>query len=255
MVRAVLVVSRSREAPNALGSYAALLNRTLAADNVEPRPPTVVRRAGLTAAVLNPSGAAQVQGASLAIGSLLAPAGDWHVPRAPLPDGSYALLRADDAYVELVADAVASRTLWYALTDRELIASTSQRAIVTLLGSFEPNRDVLPWMLSSGTLGPSGGWDARLKRVQPGERVLLDRARWRLQSAVESTVIVPEPALSYDAHLERLRSTLVDACRRWSFDAGKWVLTLSGGVDSRGLLCLLRDRGVSTVTWGLPPSD
>jgi hypothetical protein len=255
MVRAVLVVSRDAEARSELGSYATLLNRALAADNIEPRPPTVVQRAGVTAAVLNPSAAAQVQGASVAIGSLLEPTRNWHVPRAPLPDGSYALLRADDAYIELVADGVASRTLWYALTDRELIASTSQRAIVTLLGSFEPNRDVLPWMLSSGTLGPSGGWDLRLKRVQAGERVLLDRARWRLQSTVESTEPIEQPALSHAAHLERLRATVADACRRWSFDARTWVLTLSGGVDSRGLLYLLRDRGISTVTWGLPGSD
>ena len=255
MVRAVVVVSRDSGAPNELGSYAGLLNRSLAADDIEPRPPTVVHRAGLTAAVLNPSGATRVQGASLAIGTLLEPAGDWHAPRAPLPDGSYALLRADDTHVELAADGVASRTLWYALTDRELIASTSQRAIVTLLGSFEPNRDVLPWMLSSGTLGPSGGWDARLTRVQPGERVLLDRARWRLQSSVEPTELVAEPTLSHDAHLERLRSTVIDACRRWSFDARKWILTLSGGADSRSLLCLLRERGMGTVTWGLPHSE
>ena len=174
---------------------------------------------------------------------------------APLPDGSYALLRADDAHVELVADGVASRTLWYALTDRELIASTSQRAIVTLLGSFEPNRDVLPWMLSSGTLGPLGGWDARLKRVQPGERVLLDRARWRLRSTVEPTELVAEPTCHTTPTCERLRSTVTDACRRWSFDARKWVLTLSGGADSRSLLCLLRDRGIGTVTWGLPHSE
>jgi hypothetical protein len=255
MVRAVLVVSREPEAPNELASYARLLNRNLSADDIEPRPPTVVQRPGLTVAVLNPSDAARVHGASLAIGTLLEPTDAWHVPRTPLPDGSYALLRADDTCVELIADNVASRTLWYAMTDRELIASTSQRAIITLLGSFEPNRDVLPWMLSSGTLGPSGGWDSRLRRVQPGERVLLDRASWRLRSTVEPSALVADPALSDDAHLERLRSTVVDACRRWSFDARRWVLTLSGGADSRGLLCLLRDRGVETLTWGLPHSD
>ncbi len=254
MVRAVLVVSRDSQAPNRLGSYAHLLNRNLAADNIEPRLPTIVHRTGLTAAVLNPSGAARMQGASQAVGTLLEPSANWHVPRAPLPDGSYALLRVDDDYVELAADGVASRTLWYALTDRELIASSSQRAIVTLLGSFEPNCAVLPWMLSTGTLGPIGGWDARLNRVQPGERVLLDRARWRLQSTVEPTEFIAEPKLSHDAHRERLRAAVMDACHRWSFDARKWVLTLSGGADSRSLLCLLRDRGMTTLTWGLPHS-
>ena len=255
MARAVVVVSRDPDAPNSLDSYADELNRNLAADNIDARPPTLIRRTGVTAALLNGSSAARTQGASIAIGMLLDPAGDWHTPGARLPDGSYALLRIDDARVELVSDGVGSRTLWYALTDRELIASTSQRAIVTLLGSFEPNRDVLPWMLSSGTLGPTGGWDARLRRVQPSERVLLDRVHWRLQSVVEPTELVAEPVLSHDEHLERLRATLDDACRRWSFDARKWVLTLSGGADSRGLLCLLRDRGLRTVTWGLPNSE
>ena len=150
MVRAVLVVSRDPKMPNRLGSYADELNRSLAADNIDPRPPALVHRAGLTAALLNPGSAALMQGASIAVGTLLEPVGDWHVPRAPLPDGSFALLRADDAHVELVSDSVGSRTLWYALTDRELIASTSQRAIVALLGSFQPNREVLSWMLSAG---------------------------------------------------------------------------------------------------------
>src|SRR5688572_14349888 len=184
MVRAVLVVSRDPKAQNKLDSYTDELNRNLAADNIDPRPPTLAHRAGVTAALLNPSAAARTQGTSIALGTLLDPADDWHVPGAPLPDGSFALLRIDDAHVELVSDGVGSRTIWYALTDRELIASTSQRAIVTLLGSFEPNRDVLPWMLSAGTLGPLDGWDARVRRVQPGERVLLDRSRWRLQSTV-----------------------------------------------------------------------
>jgi hypothetical protein len=154
MVRAVLVVSRYPGQANPLDAYRDALNRKLAGNNITPRPPMVVHESGLSAALLNPSGAARMQRASIAIG-------------------------------------VASRTLWYALTDRELIASSSQRAIVTLLGSFEPNRDVLPWMLSSGTLGATAAWDARLHRVQPGERVLLDRARWRLTSTIEPLEFAP----------------------------------------------------------------
>jgi hypothetical protein len=254
MVRAVLVATRRAGQPNRLDAYREALNRKLAGDNIEPRPPAFVRRAGLSAAVLNPSGATRMHGASIAIGTLLDPRDDWHAPGAPLPDGSFALLRADDAKVELAADSVASRTLWYALTDHELIASSSQRAIVTLLGSFEPNRDALPWMLSSGTLGPTAAWDARLRRLQPGERVVLDRARWRLESKLTPCAFEADDSESHDAQLERLRAAVADACRRWSFDARKWVLTLSGGVDSRSLLCLLRDRGIAAVTWGLPDS-
>jgi hypothetical protein len=248
-------VSRDPKAPNRLGAYTDVLNRNLAGDNIHPRPPTVLVHTGVTTALLNPGTALRTHGASIALGTLLDPIGNWHTPGASLPDGTFALLRANDTHVELVADGVGSRTLWYTLTDCELIASTSQRAIVTLLGSFQPSRNVLPWMLSAGTLGPLDGWDARIKRVQPGERVLLDRALWRLQSTVEPTELSSQSNLSHDAHRERLRSTVSDACRRWSFDAHKWILTLSGGADSRSLLCLLRDRGIETVTWGLPRSE
>jgi hypothetical protein len=251
MARAVLVVPRDPKQPNRLEAYADLLNRKLAGSNIEPRPPLLGHRAGASAAILNPSGATRMHGASVGVGTLLGAAGDWHVPRAPLPDGSYALLRCDDSYVELAADSTASRTLWYALTDDALIASSSQRAIVTLLGSFEPNREALPWMLSSGTLGPTCGWDVRLRRVQPGERVLLERARWRLRSTFEPASFAADRSLSRAAHLERLQGAVAAACDRWAFDAKKWMLTLSGGADSRSLLCLLRDRGIATVTWGL----
>jgi hypothetical protein len=254
MVRAVLVVPRHPAQPNRLDGQCDTLNRKLAGANIDPRAATLAQRGNVSAALLNPSGAARMQGASMAVGSLLEPRADWHVPQAPLPDGNFALLRVDDTHVELAADSVGSRTLWYVLTDQELIASTSQRAIVTLLASFEPNRDVLPWMLSSGTLGPTGAWDARLKRVQAGERVVLDRAAWRVESKADPVSFVADAGASHARHLERLRAAVVDACRRWSFDARKWVLTLSGGADSRSLLYLLRDRGIETVTWGLPQS-
>jgi Asparagine synthase len=250
----VLVVSRHAGQPNRLDAHRDALNRKLAGDNIGPRPPLVGRRSGLSAVLLNPNGAARLQGASIAIGTLLEPRDDWHVPGAALPDGSFALLRADDARVELAADSVGSRTLWYTLTEHELIASTSQRAIVTLLGSFEPNRDALPWMLSSGTLGPSAAWDRRIQHVQPGERLLLDRASWRMTSTSDPPQFVADDAASRMTQLERLRAAVVNACRRWSFDARKWVLTLSGGWDSRSLLCLLRERGIETVTWGRPDS-
>jgi len=78
------------------------LNRKLTGDNIDPRPPAFFSHAGISAALLNPSSATRMQDASIAIGPLLDPRDDWHVPGAPLPDGSFALLRADEAKVELV---------------------------------------------------------------------------------------------------------------------------------------------------------
>lgn len=250
MVRAVLIASRHPAHPDRLYAYRNALNRALAGANIEPREPLFVRRPGVSSVLLNPNDSVRMRGASIALGLLIG-GDDWHLPGAPLPDGSFALMRADDLRVELVADDVASRTIWYAFTPHELIASTSQRAIVTLLGSFVPNADALPWMLSSGTLGPTHAWDVRLHRVQPGERVVLDRAKWSLRSTRQPIAFAADTSLSRAEHLERLSATVAHACRHSGTDAKKWVLTLSGGADSRSLLSLLRDRRLPTVTWGL----
>jgi hypothetical protein len=202
-------------------------------------------------AVFSPSGAVRSHGTSVAVGALLAENAAWYKPGAAVPDGSFALLRVDAERVELVADATGSRTIWYVLLDDKLIASTSQRAIVALLGDFEFNRDLLPWMLSSGTLGGVGSWDARLRQVGPGERLMLDRGSWTLGRTASAIEFVTDAKLGAAAHSQRLCETVERVCREWVFDAEKWVLPLSGGVDSRGLLLLLRDRpGLRTITWG-----
>jgi hypothetical protein len=232
--------------------YLDVLNRSLAPDNIVPSPPAFARNDGVEAAIFNPNGATQLKGASICIGAMLEDAPDWHEPRAPIPDGTYALLRANADYVELAADAAASRTIWYALTDEELIASTSQRAIITLLGNFEMNREVLPWLLSSGTLGPSSGWDARLQQVRPGERITLDRHLWRLTRSGGPSSFSADTLRDKALHRARLAETVATVCDRLSFDSARWALPLSGGVDSRALLFHLHKRhGLETITWGV----
>ena len=102
----------------------------------------------------------------------------WHEPGSSIPDGSFLIVRWNADRLEILSDVVATRTAWWVLTEDLLIASSSQRAIVRLLGSFEFNRDVIPWMLSCGTLGPLGGWDTRLNRLGPDARLVLDRTAW-----------------------------------------------------------------------------
>jgi hypothetical protein len=238
MAKALLVVERTPGCA-ALGPYVEVLRHRLTPDNLAPRAPAVARRAGVTAVVFEPSSAARLEGDGICLGPSFSPA---------------ALLRCDAARAELVADIAATRTIWYAMTPELFIASTSQRAIVTLLGSFEPSASAVSWMLSSGTLGPETGWDARLRQVLPGERVMLDRARWRL--TYDTPAVVFEPSAHTDAqHRERLEAALEKALGGVSFDATKWVFLLSGGIDSRGLLALLHTRGkLRTVTWGVADS-
>ena len=101
-----------------------------------------------------------VRGASVCLGQVFSYSGHWDEPHSAAPDGSYAICRANDRSVELLTDFVGSRTLWYYFDDNLLLASSSQRALVTLLGSFELNREAIPWLLSSGCLGPEAAWTA-----------------------------------------------------------------------------------------------
>jgi hypothetical protein len=225
-------------------------------DNVRPAPPRIVHRDGITSVVFQKSDCTLVDGGSVCLGGLMRETGAWGLPGAPVPDGSYALFRTSPSSVELVTDAVASRTIWYAMTDELFIASSSQRAIVSLLGAFSPNRRVFSWLLSSGTLGPTSGWDERLSRVPPGGRVLLERAAWRLSE----TRAPLEPStdarrLSRSTYRRHLDDTVHDALGRFELDFSKWLLPLSGGFDSRGLLIALQRSGgpsrqINCVTWG-----
>src|SRR5690606_7571464 len=107
------------------------------------------------------------------------------------------------------ADASASRTIWYAMTSDLFVASTSQRAVVSVLGDFRPNLDAAAWLLSSGSLGPGRGWDSRIERVPPGGRVLLCRPSWRLE--IRETRISMVSAETRDPrHRSRELEALVD---------------------------------------------
>jgi hypothetical protein len=252
MARAILVARRRPDVCGRLERYLDALNRNLAPDNIVPHMPAFAHKAGVEAAIFNPNGATRLVGTSVCIGALLEEAPHWHAPGAPLPNGTYALLRADARRVELGADASASRTIWYVLTDDELIASTSQRAIITLLGNFQMNREALPWMLSSGTLGPAAGWDARLEQVRPGERVTLDRDRWRLVRSGQPPPFRANESRNTAGHRARLAQIVETSCHRLSSDPARWTLPLSGGVDSRALLFHLHGRrDLETITWGM----
>ena len=154
-----------------------------------------------------------------------------------------------------MSDVFASRTIWYAHTDNLFLASNSQRALVALLGSYQPCGETVSWMVASGYLGPKHGWDGRLRRL-PGNTVLrLDRERWML-SADTTHVEYIASDLPVSQLLDRMRDAIMDTCARIDLDSAPSALTLSGGVDSRTILVGLAKAGKRTtcVTWGLTPS-
>lgn len=186
----------------------------------------------------------------VAVGGLIGERLDWARLAAEPPDGTYALVRWDDDAVEIVADVCASRTLWYTLDDDTFLASTSQRALVALLGSFELDPSAVSWMLSAGTLGPEVSWDARLSRVPPDGRVTLDRRVWRAAVHERSAVFAPE-AGEEAAHVARVRDAIEATCEALGLAADRWVVPLSGGTDSPALVAFLREAGLRPrcVTW------
>ena len=201
---------------------------------------------------------AVVDGNSVLLGCLYGKGDHWAEPGAPCPDGSFALFRDSMTSLEAATDAAASRSIWYCINGDIFVASTSQRAIVMFLGSFQFNEQVTPWMLSTGALGPGLSWDKRIKQLPPDSSVVLDKKRWSL-SVHRHPVVFSPTKRSHSEH----RALLTDAIRTVihslnqtkGIDFENYVLPLSGGYDSRGILCFLSERGVPanlrTITWGL----
>ena len=171
------------------------------------------------------------------------------------PDGSYALFRDSGDRLEVISDPAGSRTIWYYRDEETFIASTSQRAIIGLAGGFQFNEQVIPWVLSTGSLGPSLSWDRRIEMLPPDSSVVLDKKDWSV--SIKTTPIDFTPLdQSEEQHERMLREALEETNAALNLDLTKWVLALSGGYDSRSILYMLRDADgdidpLRTVTWGL----
>ena len=230
----------------------------LSPDNITPHKPRVLVNKDIGYGIMNPTSTHSESSTSLLMGQLFNKNDNWNVPLQEFPDGSYALFRNGEEYCEIVSDPVASRTIWYYFDKDIFVASTSQRAIVMYLGNFEFDERVIPWMLSTGTIGPGFSWDKRIKRVPADSSIILEKKTWSVTT--KSEPIEFSPVIRTDEQhetllLESIRATF----KSLSLDYSKWVLPLSGGYDSRGILCFLLDNNVDnqslrTVTWGLKSS-
>jgi hypothetical protein len=232
--------------------------KKLAPDNITPAEPRVLVNGDIAYGVMNPTSTLSESGTSLLMGQIFDKDEKWCVPLEEFPDGSYALFRDGKEHCEIVSDPVASRTIWYYMDGNIFIASTSQRMIVMFLGSFEFDERVIPWMLSTGTLGPAFSWDKRIKLVPADSSVILNKNKWSVttkSNPIEFNLV----KRSDERHEKLLRELLQTVFKTLNLDYSKWVLPLSGGYDSRGILCLLLDASpnshcLRTITWGLKSS-
>ncbi len=231
----------------------------LAPDNITPTPPRVLVKDNIAYGVMNPSDAILESGKSILLGRLIESDVKWEEAAQESLDGSFALFRNRENSFEVLSDPAGSRTIWYYLDKEVFVSSTSQRAITMFLGSFQFDEKVIPWMLSTGTLGPSHSWDRRIERVPPDSAVLLNKTEWSL-SMTSNTRDFSVSVRSQTEHEKGLREALENTIHYLNLDFSTWVLPLSGGYDSRCILCLLREsaegiEGLRTVTWGLRSSS
>lgn len=183
----------------------------------------------------------------------------WWAPKNGHPEGNYALFRTDEEYLEIVTDIACTRAVWYYKDDAIFIASTSQRAIIAITGQFEFDKRNIPWMLSAGTLAPSLSWSKNIHFAEPFGTILLNRKTWDLtvNSVVPEFNISALPDKEIKGHFKK---TLLHSFNTIDVDLSKWTLPISGGYDSRGIACLLKEIGkdithLNTITWGTEASS
>jgi hypothetical protein len=223
----------------------------LAPGNIAARPTRILETQDLHAAIVNPSaeGVRTAEGGVL-LGGVFGEAGRWWDVGSEPPDGTFALVRYSGASVELVSDMTASRTLWYAQDEERLIASTSQRAVVALLGDVSLDHGAVAWLLSTGSLGTERSWDTRVRRLPTDARLIVDRRTWRSTLDQRHAVFAPVTRRRED-HLRLLRDAIAWSCSALDIDTDRWLLPLSGGVDSRTILAFMIKGGrrPKCVTW------
>ncbi len=230
------------------------LSKRLEPDNISFSEPRIITGENELIAVFNPNDSIIFHEKSLCHGTMINPPNDWWKPSGQVPDGSYVLYRSSKLEFEIVTDIVASKSVWYYFDDNIFISSTSQRAIIFFLRSFKFNKAVIPWMLATGSLGPGYSWDKRLRLVKGDSSIILDRDEWELKS-FEGTCIFQSRKNSIRYHKEKLLDALQNTVGALNLDYSKWVLPLSGGYDSRGILYLLKNTiGLKSITWGVEKS-
>lgn len=213
----------------------------------------IIKSKGIFIGISNFSSAITISDQSVCLG---VPIGntDWSCPFSNDIDGSFAIFRSNDDYIEIVSDTLATRTIWYYVDKKYFIASSSQRAIIQIIGNFKLNKKIIPWILSSGTLGLENSWDKRIKRLSGDSNLILERKLWSLK-VLKNDVKFKKIPLSYREHKKQLLESIEETFYSFNLNYDSWCLPLSGGFDSRIILYFLRKANeLNTITWGTTPT-
>ncbi|MBN1789463.1 MAG: hypothetical protein JW830_03125 [Bacteroidales bacterium] len=231
------------------------ISRNLIPDNIAGNQTRVIQNGSLAYFVFNPVQTIHVQDTSVCLGHMANIEHEWWLPGSGIPDGTFALFRTNNEVSETISDKLASRTIWYYSDINVFIAATSQRAIIMCLKSFHFNDENIPWMLFSGITGPGLSWDRRIKSLPLNSTLTLNRRTWEINIS-SKPVIYLDQKQTYQQNLKQFDEILTDVLSRSDLDLNKWILTLSGGYDSRGLLLYLKEKpALRAITWGTASSE
>ncbi|MDT0649638.1 hypothetical protein [Autumnicola edwardsiae] len=230
------------------------ISDSIVPNDIEVKPIKIFAEENIIYSIVNPHPDIISKGSSIVLGNFFENIPDWEKTTSHQPDGNYVMFRANSMKLEVLTDFLGSRNVWYYFDDHMIVLSSSQKAIVSFLGDFHFDPRVIPWMISTGTLGRYG-WDQRIKKISPNGKVIIDRKRWQLQELAESIQFHPSP-LPKKNYKNLLETALLDTFKNLNAITSlkNWAVTLSGGHDSRGILLLLsnttKNKSIRTITWG-----
>lgn len=258
----VICAHFKKECPENLTEKLKAICKKIEPDNISANEPMVLHGNNCAAAIMNPVKTVSVHQANILLGNILHGEKEkpWYRFHTDHPEGSYAIFRNNSDISELVTDTVASRTIWYYFDDEKFLAGTSQRALILFLENFDFDDRCIPWMLSTGSLGPEHSWDKRISRVPPATAITLDKKKWEIKSKQQEIQFKTEKRSTAE-HKNALQNALTTTFDKIQMNLDNWVLPLSGGYDSRGILYFMLmgttnpKKKPKTITWGLEQSQ
>jgi asparagine synthetase B (glutamine-hydrolysing) len=225
----------------------------LEAKNIDNKEPFIYGLGNIGYGITNPGNSLRRSKSSVLLGEIFGNDQNWNEIGNQTLDGNFAIFRSNKKYVEIKTDFLGTRSIWYYYDEKIIIASTSQKAIISYLGNFEFNKDCIPWIISTGSLGPGHSWDKRIKKVPADGSIIINKNNWSIKT-ITNEVEFNTTKYSLKESRTLLRNTLLDVFKSINLDFEKWPITLSGGHDSRSILLLFKKSKekiptFKTITW------
>lgn len=149
------------------------------------------------------------------------------------------------------ADHIRSYPVYYAVVDKTLIIGNDARAVKTKANIETPDEKSATEFFMSGFVAGKRTLFEGLYVLQPGEFLLWDNKNRKLKlTRYYNYVPKPEKARSKDEYADALDDVMNDITQKLikRYEGRQLVFPLSGGLDSRVLLCKFHELGYRNIT-------